>query len=94
MGSANRVKPEKLPGKLKTIRIGLDLTFEDLIEKLDLPDIPLYRASISQYESGKREPPLIVLLKYARMANVYLETLVDDELELPEKLPVSGRKDF
>lgn len=92
MGSANRVKPEKLPQKLKTIRTSLGLTFEELIERLDCSQIPLYRASISQYESGKREPPLIVLLRYARTANVNLEILVDDELKLPERLPAFSRK--
>ncbi len=94
MGSANRVKPKKLPEKLKMIRNRLDLTFEELIERLDCPQIPLYRASISQYENGKREPPLLVLLRYARTANVNLEMLVDDELELPEKLLASNKKSF
>jgi hypothetical protein len=30
---------------------------------------------------------LPVLLRYARVSNVYLEVLVDDELDLPKKLP-------
>jgi transcriptional regulator with XRE-family HTH domain len=38
---------------------------------------------VSSYESGRREPDLIILLRYARLARVPMETLVDDKLELP-----------
>ena len=87
MGSSNRPKPNRLPEKLKFIREELDLKFEELIDKLDCSSIPLYRASITQYENGQREPPLQVLLQYARLANVWLDVLVDDALDLPAKLP-------
>lgn len=53
---------------------------------LDLPE-GILQTSISQYERGKIEPPIFVLLRYSEMANVWLEVLVRDELELPEKLP-------
>jgi transcriptional regulator with XRE-family HTH domain len=39
--------------------------------------------SISGYERGKREPDLIVLLNYARLAKVSMETLVDDKVKWP-----------
>jgi transcriptional regulator with XRE-family HTH domain len=42
---------------------------------------------ISKYETGKNEPPLMVLLQYARIARVPTEVLIDDELDLPENLP-------
>lgn len=45
------------------------------------------RSRISEYESGKREPSLLILLAYARVARVHLETLIDDEATLPDKLP-------
>jgi len=44
-------------------------------------------ARISEYETDKREPSLWVLLAYGRVARVHLETLVDDEATLPQKLP-------
>ena len=44
-------------------------------------------ARISEYESGIREPSLWVLLAYGRVARVHLETIIDDEAALPEKLP-------
>ncbi|MGB9180136.1 MAG: hypothetical protein WCB68_12890 [Pyrinomonadaceae bacterium] len=44
---------------------------------------------ISDYETDKSEPSLMVLLQYARLAGVHMEALVDDELDLPDKLPAS-----
>jgi transcriptional regulator with XRE-family HTH domain len=42
---------------------------------------------ISEYERGIREPPLPILLRYARLAAVPTEVLIDDDLDLPNKLP-------
>ena len=87
MGTSSRVKPERLPEKLETIRIRLGLKTEELISRLDCPAVPFYRASISQYERGKCEPPLLVLLVYARFANVYVDVLIDDTIELLIQTP-------
>jgi transcriptional regulator with XRE-family HTH domain len=57
-----------------------------MLRHLGLEDAVVYNR-ISDYELGKREPPLTILLRYARAANVYLEVLVDDELDLPARLP-------
>ncbi|HEY6217213.1 MAG TPA: hypothetical protein VIW74_11120 [Pyrinomonadaceae bacterium] len=46
-------------------------------------------ARISEYESGIREPALWVLLAYGRIAAIHLESLIDDEAALPDKLPGS-----
>jgi transcriptional regulator with XRE-family HTH domain len=67
--------------------VALNLTQEQMIERLNCFEIPLYPASISQYEQGKREPPLLVLLAYARAAGVTMEMLVDDSLNVPEPMP-------
>jgi hypothetical protein len=48
-------------------------------------------ARISEYELEKNEPPLKVLLKYARVAGVCLDALVDDDLDLPAKLPAKPK---
>lgn len=47
----------------------------------------LIQGTISAYELGNREPSLMVLLTYARTACVYLDVLVDDALDLPDRLP-------
>ncbi len=40
-----------------------------------------------------RESPLPVLLEYARAANVYVDALIDDLLDLPERLPSQMKHD-
>jgi transcriptional regulator with XRE-family HTH domain len=85
MGYARR-RPERLAEKLKTIRNTLRLSQTELHKSLGVEeDIPYTR--ISDYELGKNEPTLMVLLEYARVAGVHLETIVDDQLELPTNLP-------
>lgn len=83
------LRPKKLAKKLKKIRLDLDLSQSELLEKLNFSNI-IFQGNISQYELGRREPPLPVLLQYSRLANIYVEYLIDDELELPEKLPASS----
>ena len=83
MGRSYRTRPKKLGAKLCLIRMSLGLTQAEMVNKLAVKDEPLYSASISQYETGKREPPLLVLLRYARLAGVAVDVLIDDKLKLP-----------
>src|SRR5215210_5920295 len=85
MGRASRPKPTHLGEKLLRIRRALGLSQDRMVERLVGSDT-LTSASISAYELGQREPPLAVLLEYARLANVYLDALADDNLDLPEQL--------
>jgi transcriptional regulator with XRE-family HTH domain len=57
-----------------------------MLDHLDFSD-ELFSSNISQYERGARVPSLPVLLAYARAANVSVEALIDDEVDLPERLP-------
>jgi transcriptional regulator with XRE-family HTH domain len=82
MGRSYRSRPKKLGAKLKLIRTRLGITQPEMIEMLAVKDEPLRAASISGYEKGKREPPLIVLLRYAQIAGVTMETLVDDKVKM------------
>lgn len=84
MGSGKRIKPARLAEKLKAIRESLGLTTEELIQRLDCPEVPLYRANITHYEKGRREPPLIVLLQYARLRGIFVDDLIDDTKNLPD----------
>lgn len=86
MGRATPAKPKRLPEKLLHIRLALGLSQNGMLRKLNSPD-RLLQTSISGYERGVREPPLLVILEYARVAGVCMEVLVDDALDLPEKLP-------
>ena len=85
MGRSYRSRPKKLGAKLKLIRLRLGLTQPEMITELSVKDEPLYPSGISEYERGKREPPLLVLLKYARLAGVSTDVLIDDKLKLPDK---------
>jgi transcriptional regulator with XRE-family HTH domain len=47
----------------------------------------LTKSEISDFEHGKYEPNLLVLLGYSEVANVLLEVLIKDDLDLPGKIP-------
>jgi transcriptional regulator with XRE-family HTH domain len=85
MGSA-RERPERLAEKLLQIRTALGLSQSEMLNRLGLGESG-YRHYVSQFETGKREPSLLILLQYARAANIYVEALIDDDLNLPDKLP-------
>lgn len=81
-----RQRAERLPGKLLQIRLALGLSQSQMLRRLGAEDMVLYNR-ISNYERGDREPPLPILLRYARVAGIHMEALVDDDLTLPDKLP-------
>ena len=88
MGRKRRMKPERLAQKLLQIRVAFDLSQPELLRRLGFEEVIDYRR-ISEFELGEAEPPLPVLLQYARAAGINLEDLVDDQLDLPAKLPVN-----
>lgn len=92
MGQSSRPRPTHLAEKLLTIREALQLSQNEMISRLGLND-ELTQARISAYERGVREPPLLVLLKYARVGNVSVEALIDDDLNLPQTLPASPKSE-
>jgi transcriptional regulator with XRE-family HTH domain len=91
MGQEKRARPECLPKKLLHIREGLGLSQSEIARRLGLTG-EFSRGKISEFENGRREPSLLVLLKYARVAGVPMEDLVDDKIDLPKKLPGIGRR--
>ena len=90
MGRKPRQKPDRLAEKLLQIRLALGLSQSEMIRRLGAEDT-LTQNRISDYELGVHEPTLITLLQYARAANIALETIVDDELDLPDKLPAKRK---
>ena len=86
MARGARIRPERLPEKLLQIRVALGLPQSELLRRLGLEEQMDYRR-ISEFERGTTEPHLTVLLQYARAAGVHMEDIVDDELDLPAKLP-------
>jgi transcriptional regulator with XRE-family HTH domain len=90
MGRQPILRPKRLAEKLKQIRDGLGLSQNELIQGMGLTDF-LLREEISDFERGRRVPPLPVLLEYARVAGIYMDALVDDQLDLPTGLPCSPK---
>jgi transcriptional regulator with XRE-family HTH domain len=87
VGRVSREKPKKLPEKLRQIREKFHLSQGGMLIRLGLQETSVNRSSISGYELGEREPPLLILYSYAKAANIYLEVLVDDEISLPDIIP-------
>lgn len=85
MGSAKRMEkhaPKRLGEKLLQIRESFGDSQAAFLERLGNPD-SILQTSISAYERGRREPPLLILLKYARLINVSTDVLIDDSLNFP-----------
>ncbi len=80
-----RLRQARLAEKLLQIRLSLGLSQSEMLRRLDAEDLITYH-QISGFETGRREPPLLILLKYARAAGVSTDVLIDDELDLPAKL--------
>lgn len=81
-----RRSPEKLASKLLEIRIRLNESQNGILKRLNLSE-EFERDYVSKWERGVMEPPLHVLCAYADVANVYLDTLARDNLELPLETP-------
>ena len=94
MGRASRRRymPTRIGEKLLQIRQRFNLTQQEMLERLALPS-EITQSNISAYERGTKELPLFVLMKYAELANVWIDVLVKDSLELPEKLPASPKSE-
>lgn len=87
MGRGRRPFPARLGGKLKRIREALDLSQAQMFERLGDTGTRLYPRHIDDYEKERRIPHLEVVLAYARASGVSMEIIVDDELDLPDRIP-------
>jgi transcriptional regulator with XRE-family HTH domain len=85
MGSA-RPRPRRLAEKLLHIRKSLGFSQPYLFKRLGVAEM-IHYTNISKYELDKNEPPLMILLAYAKLAQIHLEVIVDDDIDLPRKLP-------
>jgi transcriptional regulator with XRE-family HTH domain len=88
MGRKARLRPKRLADKLRQVRIGLGLSQSEMLHRLGFD---IHYSRISEYELGKNEPALPILLKYARVASVAVDVLIDDEMDLPAKLPAKPK---
>jgi transcriptional regulator with XRE-family HTH domain len=90
MGKRARPKPKRLAEKLFRIREALGVSQSEMFRRLDVEGLTEVKR-ISDYEIDKSEPPLPVLLQYARVAGICVDILIDDRLDLPAKLPAKPK---
>src|SRR5918998_1191798 len=90
MGS-RRPRPARLAEKLLHIRTALRLSQSEMLRALGTAAEGKDRHYVSLFETGQREPPLLILFGYAEAAGVCLDVLVDDTQDLPGKLPYSPK---
>ena len=91
MGRSARPRPERLAEKLLQIRQSMGLSQNEMLAALGLEE-KVFRSAVSGYELGTREPPLPVLLKYARLVGISTDVLIDDKMDLPKRMPVAIKK--
>ena len=89
MGRSSRPRPERLASKLLSIREALGVSQVEMVKLLEQPKV--HPAHVSGYERGEREPSLPALLRYAQLAGVCMDVIVDDSLDLPAKLPAKAK---
>ena len=77
----SRPRPKHLAKKLLQIRLSLGMSQGELVKRLGVQAL-IHYTNISKYELDKNEPPLAILLAYARLAEIPVEQIIDDELEL------------
>lgn len=88
MGRRARLRPKRLAGKLRQVRTMLGLSQTEMLNRLGFD---IHYSRISEYELGKNEPPLPVLLQYAEVAGICVDVLINDRLDLPTKLPAKPK---
>jgi transcriptional regulator with XRE-family HTH domain len=74
-----RQRPKKLAAKLLAIRQHLNLSQTQMVKRLGLT---IHYSRVSEFELGRRFPPVYVLLAYARAAGVHVDDLIDDDINL------------
>ena len=90
MGKSPSYRPARLGEKMVEIRRQLGLSQNGLLRYLSLSD-ELFQGDISAFELGNRTPDLRTLLLLAQAAGVYVDVLIDDGLDLPEKIPANPK---
>jgi transcriptional regulator with XRE-family HTH domain len=80
MARYKRKAPKKLAGKLREIRKRVDMTQQEIADRLGTD-----ASSISRFERGIREPSLLEILAYSYLSGVAVEVLIDDKRSLAKR---------
>ena len=82
----SRPRPKHLAKKLLQIRRSLGVSQGELVRQLGVQAL-IEHTTISKYELDKNEPPLAIVLAYARLVGIPVEQIIDDEIELTIRFP-------
>lgn len=83
MGQVPRNRPKRLGEKLRQIREALGLSQKEMAKQLsERTGFTITQTHISNYERDRVEPFLETTLAYSRLANLHMEQIVDDDLDL------------
>ena len=83
MGQASRNKPKRLGEKLLQIREALGLSQKEIAKRLaERTGFTITQTYVSNYERDRVEPFLETTLAYARLANVEMNGIADDDVDL------------
>ena len=77
----SRPRPKHLAKKVLQIRRSLGISQGEMVKRLGVQEL-IEHTTISKYELDKNEPPLAILLAYARLAGIPVEQIIDDQFEL------------
>ena len=77
----SRSRPKHLAKKVLQIRRSLGISQGEMVKRLGVQEL-IDHTTISKYELDKNEPPLVILLAYARLAGIPVEQIIDDEFDL------------
>jgi len=78
-----RNRPDRLAEKLLQIREALGLTQKEMAERLSKQaGVKITNRNVSKYERDKSVPYIEIVLAYARLANVEMNQIVDDDLDI------------
>lgn len=92
MGRAKADQPKRIAQKLRQIRLVLNMTQEEMARALEKQGVKIYRGYVGLYEIGERLPSVLIIMAYARVARVLMETLCDDKIELPQNLRCKAKE--
>lgn len=93
MGRGRRARPKKLQEKVCEIRRKLAITQDEMAARLVQygAEETTHSGYVADFETGKRAPSLLGVLAYAKLIGVCTDVLLDDQMDLPEKLPSKAK---
>ena len=78
-----RNRPDRLAEKLLQIRKAFGLTQKEMAGRLSTQaGVKITYRNVSKYERDKSVPYIEIVLAYARLANVEMNQIVDDDLDI------------